>query len=172
MTHSSDFSEEDAKQIENLVKVINATTGSNTVEVRQDKEDDSYLTVLLDGEENLDICHDTIGVFSYLKGMLDGIKKHIALQKNLADQKTFYIVREDFSNALIDSFYPREVILTSVFEEAKKRFEIAKEECKWHAKEDGFIIDKDTSNELYMSSKKLGRWKKISLIKAMALQGD
>lgn len=87
MTHSSDFSEEDAKQIENLVKVINATTGSKTVEVRQDKEDDSYLTVLLDGEENLDICHDTIGVFSYLKGMLDGIKKHIALQKNLADQK-------------------------------------------------------------------------------------
>lgn len=166
MTYSSDFTEEDAKQIESLVKEINDMTNSNTVEVRLDKDDDSYLTILLDGEENLDICHDTIGVFSYLKGLLDGMKNF------LAQQKTFYIVKEDFSNCLTDSSFPREVILTSVFEEAKKRFEIAKEECKWHAKEDGFIINKDTSNELYMSSKKLGRWKKVSLIKAMALQGE
>ena len=74
MTYTSELTEEDAKQIKNLVEEINAIDGKNIVEVFQDKDDDSYLTVFLAGEEQTDICHDTIGTFSFLKGMSEYLR--------------------------------------------------------------------------------------------------
>lgn len=165
MVHTDEMIDEElAKKLNDGVKRINKILGEDSIVMVNDKNGDGWIDIIVSGQTEYapaEVCE--------AEAYVEGMEKALALQRNLAGQKAFYIVKEDFSHSLMDSSLPREMVLTSDEEKARKAFENYKEELEWNLKEDGYVVNKDTLDEFHASSEKLGKWKKVSLIKATSL---